>query len=541
MKFTSFGIINGFVLATVSVGIQFQISLLGLARIQVPPQPPGGSEVQPIAGAELALKVCLSLSSGALAVEGQLTENSFILSRQCRLTGGFAFNCWFCPEHLGDFVVSLGGYHPRWVPPAHYPAVPRLGMQWSVSKHLSITGGLYFALTPSCCMAGGKLEAVFAVGGLRAWFYAYVDILIGWKPLYYDVAVAIGIGVSYTVHVLGIRKTFAIELSATLHIWGPPFAGIAHVNWWVISFDIEFGSQKKAPPGPIDWQEFHQSFLPQPDTAANSASPQDPVISKIRIANGLIGEVEMDEQIPPAEQPKNEDGHPIGETTRKVTKKIVNAHELSFATEASVPCTSLHINDKQIVAQNAPDASQLGIKPMGIDRLNSEHRLVIEKIGQPTDHWGDIFESEPTAQGMPQALWSSDLAPINKPGAERIKNVPNGMKISLRTRDPSHSLEPIDCEKFKYEIFDKSIDWADIAIPGPIRPSGDEPPGDGPLEKLMNTIWDNDKVEAERNAIVEVLNQEEMHLHKVEVPELAAHAAEIFQSPPTLACLGEVA
>ncbi len=513
LKFISFGLINGFVMATVSVGIQFQVALLGLAKVQVPPQAPGAPEVEPIASVELAIKVCLSLSSGVLAVEGQLTENSFILSRQCRLTGGFAFNCWFCPAHLGDFVVSLGGYHPRFVPPAHYPVVPRLGLQWSVSKYLSITGGIYFALTPSCCMAGGKLDAVFQMGGLRAWFYAYADFLISWKPFYYDVAIGIGIGVSYTLRLLGISKTFGIELSATLHLWGPPFGGTAHVTWWVISFDIDFGDQKKTAPGPIDWQEFHQSFLPQPDNAANAATPPDPVINKVRIASGLIREQEK------------EGGDPF---------KVVNAHTFSFVTEAAVPCTGLQFNQRPVTPVHAPDASQLGIKPMGVGHLNSQHKVTVEKQGKHGDGWDDHLEPAATAQGMPHALWSSELGQPKQPSAKRIANVPNGMTVTLRHRQPNHALTFIDLKKFRYEIIAKTIDWAAVAIPGQIPA-----PGDTKLNVFSKTVWDNPDVNAKRDAILATLEQQDMQLHQVALPELAAHAAETFQTMPAMAVPGE--
>ena len=45
---------------------------------------------------------------------------------------------WFKGAHQGDFVITLGGYHPKFAAPAHYPAVPRLGVNWIVglSAHL---------------------------------------------------------------------------------------------------------------------------------------------------------------------------------------------------------------------------------------------------------------------------------------------------------------------------------------------------------------------------------------------------------------------
>jgi hypothetical protein len=517
LKFTSFGMLNCFALATVSVGTQFQIALLGLAKITVPPQPPGAPEIEPIACAELALKVSLSLSTGVLAVEGQLTDNSFILSRKCRLTGGFAFCCWFWSPHAGDFVVSLGGYHPRFIPPSHYPTVPRLGMNWSVSSNLSITGEVYFALTPSCCMAGGKLNAVFAVGNLRAWFYAYADFLISWKPFYYDVAIGVCIGVSYRVSLLGISKTFSIELGATVHLWGPAFGGVAHVSWWVISFDIDFGSIKNPVPEPIEWDEFHQSFLPQQQNEKEQKTQQiqEPVVSTIRITGGLIREQEIEKE-------NN------GEIK---TLRVVNGHEFSFSTEALIPCTDVRLNNEPIDPGQEVNKAKLGIRPMGIGSLQSEHAVVVEKEGQTATGWERYLTPVLIRKNVPYALWSDDLSRPDRPSAKQIKNVLSGITVSLRNREPSHGLDAIDLKKFRYEIIEKDIDWADISIPGQIPAPGDR--------TLMNTIWANPDVDEKRNAILQTLAHEGLQPQKVDVPELAAHATDIFQSLPEMGAIGE--
>jgi hypothetical protein len=516
LKFTSFGMINSFALATVSMGTQFQIALLGLAKITVPVQPPEAPEKEPIACAELALKVSLTPSTGVLAVEGQLTDNSFIFSRKCRLTGGFAFYCWFGSPHSGDFVVSLGGYHPRFIPPSHYPSVPRLEMNWSVSSNLSITGEVYFALTPSCCMAGGKLNAVFAEGNLRAWFCAYADFLISWKPFYYDVDIGVSIGVSYRISWLGSTKTFSVELGATVHLWGPPFGGIAHVRWCVISFDIDFGSRQNPVPEPIDWDEFHKSFLPQQlnEKEQNKQQIQDPTVSTIRITGGLIREQEIE---------KENDGG-------KKTLRVVNGHEFSFITEALIPCTHVRLNNKAIDTGQEVNTAELGIRPMGIDSLKSEHAVVVEKDGQPANGWGYLAPSL-IRKNVPYALWSKDLSRPDRPSARQIENVLSGVTVSLHNREPSHGLYAIDLKKFRYEEIPKDIDWTDIAIPRQIPAPGDR--------TLMNTIWANPDVDEKRNAILQTLAHEGLQPQKADVPELAAHATEIFQSLPEMAALGE--
>src|SRR5207248_1199865 len=110
--FTSFEMINSFALLTVALGCTFELALLGLSAITIPTGAPAL-----IGFAELALKATFSPEQGLLAVSGKLTPESYILSKDCHLTGGFAFYIWFkdSPDgaSAGDFVITLGGYHPH--------------------------------------------------------------------------------------------------------------------------------------------------------------------------------------------------------------------------------------------------------------------------------------------------------------------------------------------------------------------------------------------------------------------------------------------
>jgi hypothetical protein len=91
---------------------------------------------------------------------------------------------WFDGPHAGDFVITLGGYHPLFKKPAHYPTVPRLGFNWQVGSVLSLKGEMYFALCAHAIMAGGRLEASFKLGSLWTNFIAEAHFLISWKPYY---------------------------------------------------------------------------------------------------------------------------------------------------------------------------------------------------------------------------------------------------------------------------------------------------------------------------------------------------------------------
>lgn len=114
--------------------------------------------------AEIGLVATLNVHAGVLRVEAKLSPNSFVLNPACHLRGGFALCYWFHGSgHEGDWVFSVGGYHPAYTPPAHYPVPERLGISWVLSDHLSVTGEAYFAITPKVCMGGGSLSAVFSL------------------------------------------------------------------------------------------------------------------------------------------------------------------------------------------------------------------------------------------------------------------------------------------------------------------------------------------------------------------------------------------
>lgn len=258
VRFTSFQIVDGFLLLSVSFGKKFKIGVLGLADISMPPHAPS----YPVAKAQLAVRGEYDPSAGVFGVEARLTSESYILSPDCRLTGGFAAFFWFeGSEHSGDFVITLGGYHPAYRKPAHYPEVPRLGLNWNVTSHLNISGEIYFALTPGAAMAGGKLSAVYTLGKLRAWFIAYADFLVSWKPFAYQARIGVSLGASYRVDCWFVHKTFSVELAAALDLWGPEVQGRLHVSWFIISFTISFSKGADHSKETLDWRAFKESFL----------------------------------------------------------------------------------------------------------------------------------------------------------------------------------------------------------------------------------------------------------------------------------------
>jgi hypothetical protein len=274
IRFTSFEMIESLVVVSVEFGVDVQVGVVGVVTMTFPT----GAGDEAIAHVEIDLVASFTPSTGLLAVDGRLSPQSFLLGGFVKLTGGFAFRAWFSGPYHGDFLVSLGGYHPSFVKPDNYPAVPRLGLAFVLGP-LKVTGESYFALTPHAFMAGLRLAATFEAGPIKVWFDAGVDILFQWAPFHYEADAYVDIGCSVD---LGLF-TLTVHIGADLQIWGPAFGGTALIDLTIISFTIPFGAPK-APPPPVGWDTLATKFLPADTPAATPAVIVAPPVQASRMA-----------------------------------------------------------------------------------------------------------------------------------------------------------------------------------------------------------------------------------------------------------------
>jgi hypothetical protein len=507
IRFSSFEMIQSFVLVSVSFGHEVEIGLLGLAKMSLPK---GMSPSSEVAYAELALRVVIKPEEGTVAVEGRLTNASYILSKDCRLTGGFAFFLWSSGSHAGDFVVTLGGYHPKFPRPEHYPFVPRLGVNWQVSKELAVTAEMYFALTPSCLMIGGRLSAVYQSGTIKAWFVAYADFLLNWQPFYYQADMGISIGVQVNLDLEIVVISIRVELCVDLHLWGPPFSGEARVNLSTISFTLPFGEPKESP-NPLKPDEFVEKFLPP--------APKDkqPEVIAVRIGSGLIQQRER------------------GKDTSKEVVSVVNAHALALTAESLIPSTDFDglaasAKHKQPDKQR-PSIEEFGIRPMGT-ALKSTLDVRLWKGSDPqTPH---NLRATFVETGVPDALWgrTGKVELPNIPEA-KIISATQGVYFSFLPFEPQHPLAPIPLEKLKYAQLPRSpVVWQDL---------GEAPTIAAPKQNTFwNTIWGNKEVDSKRNEVLGLLRaQSPFAMNEPILDHINQLEKHYFQSDPEFCNLGE--
>ncbi|GAB3843979.1 hypothetical protein GCM10028822_00760 [Hymenobacter terrigena] len=404
VKFSSFKLINSFALLVVSFGNRMEIDLLGQSNIVVPLQELGKA-VTPLAEVKILLMAKYLPDEGFLAVMAQLSPDSYIFSKDCHLTGGAAFYSWFKGEHEGDFVATVGGYHPAFKVPAHYPSVPRLALNWQVSEQLSVKGDMYFALCAHAFMAGGHLEAVYEDGDFKAWFKAGADFLVTWQPYHYEASIYVSMGASYTIHFFG-SHTISVDLGADLAIWGPEFSGRATVHIYVCDITIHFGANDSAELKPITWDDFKTKCLPEASKVLGAA-----------VARG--------------QHDKDESQNPI-----------VNPKELELIVNSAIPVKSISVNKEEVYNITSSSAIRFGVSPMAKnnDDVKSDLAVVIShNPDKPSDY--ELMDSEslrnliitPQQKSVPAAIWGTTFQPVLNT-ENRTVEVPTG--INIATAEP---------------------------------------------------------------------------------------------------------
>jgi hypothetical protein len=218
LSFTSFALVDGVVVVSVQTGDGLQVALLGLARMALPrPQ-------AALVSIELGLVARFSSKDGVLWMQAQLTDNSWLFFPDVRLTGGFAFVTWFTGPNRGQFVLTMGGFHPRFHR-AGYPDVPRLGLQWRVSSAIAVKGEAYFALTSEAVMAGGRLEVSADFDPAWAHLVFGADGIIFFDPFHFEVEVYASIKAGVTIDVWIGEITISVSITGRVLVEGPKFHG----------------------------------------------------------------------------------------------------------------------------------------------------------------------------------------------------------------------------------------------------------------------------------------------------------------------------
>ncbi|MGE3443366.1 MAG: DUF6603 domain-containing protein [Acidimicrobiia bacterium] len=370
ISFNSFALVDGIAVVAVSFGEGLEISLLGLARMALPrPQ-------AALVSIELALVARFSTVEGVFMIQAQLTENSWLLYEDVRLTGGFAFAIWWKGPLAGQFVLSIGGYHPDFHRDG-YPEVPRLGLVWQVTDDIVIKGGSYFALTSEALMAGVDVEVSADFGWAWAKLTFGAHGIVYFDPFWFEVSAYVRISAGVEIDTWLGTVGFSISLGAQLKVWGPDFSGEAEIEVGPCSFTVSFGSDRTIAPEILDWVPFVAKYL------------EDAGGGKARALSAITGRGTL-----PAATGGNT-GAPSSDGSAARPYEVFAEFELAIVT--SVPANKFVLPGGPEIpvtvrSSNGATAS-LGISPMKLSNLSSALSVQLHRLDETTNQWVAQFGS----------------------------------------------------------------------------------------------------------------------------------------------------
>jgi hypothetical protein len=410
IRFSTFELLKTTALLTVAVDRGFEITLMGLMRLQLPPV-----DAAAIVSLELALSAKYSTVDQILSIRAELTENSWLISRDCKITGGFAFVVWFRkPEAL----LTVGGYSRNFNPPAHYPIVPRVGFNWSVGGGITIKGGAFFAITHSALMVGGSLEASYKVGPVRAWFIAELDIVVSWDPFRYQAYAFVQVGVEIKLQACLFGKCIAapplrVTIGAELSLEGPPLHGFVVVDAGIATIRIPFGRKEVQPY--LTWDQLRAKYVGEGTAASISAG-------------ALAG-----------------DGNADG----SAAKPWLLASEFRLRVETKMPATALSVNGSAKSAGTAP--TRVDLVPAGTAHgpVSNTLKIVIARA-DGSGGWQNLSAAEidrltltPVSGKFPGAVWDGAAGSTDAVG-NRVADTSRPMLSALAMAEFASAPEVVE-------------------------------------------------------------------------------------------------
>jgi hypothetical protein len=124
----------------------------------------------------------LDLDQGSLAIDAVLVDSRLV--HKFALTGAGALRVGGSGAGSG-FVLAVGGFNPRFAPPAGVPSLPRVAIALSSGNNPRLTCEAYFALTSNTVQFGARAQLHAEAYGFSVDGDVGFDVLISRAPLHF--------------------------------------------------------------------------------------------------------------------------------------------------------------------------------------------------------------------------------------------------------------------------------------------------------------------------------------------------------------------
>ena len=185
-----------------------------------------------------------------------------------------------------NFVLSIGGFHPRFqAPPLPFPSPRRIAINVINESCARIRVDGYFAVTSGSVQFGSHTEMFFGFDALSVEGYLSFDALFRFSPLYFDVEIATGFSVK--VFGLGVWGVHLRGLLAGPRPWRVRGSASIELLFFDISvdFDVTFGDSGGETIPPITIMPLIRAEFEKPQNWIAALPPSTNLLTSLRTLN----------------------------------------------------------------------------------------------------------------------------------------------------------------------------------------------------------------------------------------------------------------
>jgi hypothetical protein len=190
----------------------------------------------------------LDFDQGTASVDGVLVDSRLV--HKFALTGAMAMRARWSSGPGSGFVLAVGGFNPRFAPPAGVPQLARIAIALSSGNNPRLTCEAYFAITSNTVQFGARAQLYAAAYGFSVQGDVGYDVLLQIAPLHFIADFHASVQLKH-----GSSNLFSVSLSGALE--GPRplrVSGKASFSIFWCDFSVRFDKtliDGEPPPPPL--------------------------------------------------------------------------------------------------------------------------------------------------------------------------------------------------------------------------------------------------------------------------------------------------
>jgi hypothetical protein len=404
----------------------------------------------------------LDFDQDTAAIDAVLVDSRLV--HKYALTGAAALRAGWGSAESSDFVLAIGGFNPRFAPPAGVPPLARMQISLSSGANPRLSCAAYFAITANTIQFGAEAQLYAAAYGFSISGDVGFDVLLARAPLHFIADFHASVQLKH-----GSSNLFKVSVAGELE--GPQplrLSGKASFEIFWCDFSVRFDTtlvQGEPPPLPpaVDVQAQLAAALSTPQSWSTQLAPNRThgvALRKLAPGSGLVldplGRLAVNESVVPLDTGRDIDsfgGAPVAGPRRfalSIALDGVALTEIQPLQARFAPAQFFVMSDDEELASPSFETMDSGLV-VGTDAVSFDagqlvaapveyHAITIDPLAATPPLPGS-YTLPAVLLALHSASGAAARAPLRRLGQARFRS---GAPAAVSLAQPSWAIVPLD-------------------------------------------------------------------------------------------------